>query len=105
MCALISSIKLSSETFFILCRTERCVMKNFCIGLNVKRQLFLSEFNGNWIFLGRFLERKKNPEILNFVKIRPFVADLFHSDGQAILRTPVKDAPCIESVAPHLIAS
>jgi hypothetical protein len=50
------------------------------IGLHVKCPLFLSDFNESWIF---FLERfSKNPQISNFMKIRPVAAQLFHADGR-----------------------
>ena len=37
-------------------------------GLHVQYRLFLSDFNQTWIFLTDF---RKNPQIPNFVKIRP----------------------------------
>jgi hypothetical protein len=51
---------LSSETFLILKRIERDIIKD-CIGLRVKNPLFLSGFNETWNFLGRF--SKKYPNI------------------------------------------
>ena len=46
------------------------------IGLHVKYPLFLSEFNKTWIFSTKIIE------ILNFMKMRPVEAELFHADGQ-----------------------
>jgi hypothetical protein len=45
--------------------------------LHVKYPLFLSDFNETWIFPTDFI---KIPHILNFMKIRPLGADLFHAD-------------------------
>ena len=66
-----------------------------CIGLQVKYLLFLSDFNDTWIFWTVF---RKNPQIPNFMKIRPVGADLFHEDRHdeansrfsQILRTRLK---------------
>jgi hypothetical protein len=48
-----------------------------CIGLHVKYPLFLSDFNGTWIFVDRF---SHNTQI--FTEVRPLGTDLFHADGQ-----------------------
>jgi len=53
-------------------RLQRC-----CKLLQVKFPLFLSHFNEPWTFLTDF--RKKS---INFMKIRPMGAELFHSDGR-----------------------
>ena len=50
-----------------------------CIGTHVKYPLFLSEFNDTWIFLESF---SKNAQKVNFMKIRPVVAELFRADRQ-----------------------
>jgi len=39
------SIQLMSETFLILRRTERDMIKKMCVGLQVKYPLLLSDFN------------------------------------------------------------
>ena len=49
------------------------------IGLHVKYPEFLSDFNAIWIFWTDF---PKIPLILNFMKIRPVVAELFNVDRQ-----------------------
>jgi len=64
-----------SEMFLILRRIERDVIK-MCIGLHVKYPLFLLNFNELRTFWTDF--RKK----INFQKIGPLGAELFHSDGR-----------------------
>ena len=68
------------------------------IGFYVKYPISLSDFNETWI-LSRV---SKNTQMLNFVKIRPVGAELFHANGQAdeadirlfaILRTRLKVVP------------
>jgi hypothetical protein len=54
-----------------------------CTRLHVKYPLFFSDFNKTWSFRHIF----KNTWILNFAKIRPVNAELFHADGQADGRT------------------
>ena len=44
-------------------------------GLHVKYPLVLSDFNENYSF-------SKNTQTLNFIKIRPVGAELFHADGR-----------------------
>jgi len=48
------------------------------VGLHVKYQLFLSDFNET-IFFDIFW---KNTQIPNFMKIPPVGAELFHEDGR-----------------------
>jgi hypothetical protein len=50
------------------------------IGLHVTYPLFSSDFNETLIFSTNF---RKNPQIQNFMKIRPLGATLFHTGGQA----------------------
>jgi len=57
-----------------------------CIGLHVKYPLFLSYFNGTWIFSAYFFF-SKNTQISNFTKIRPVAAALFHADWRTDRRT------------------
>jgi len=47
------------------------------IGLHVKYPLFFTDFNET--YLDRF---SKNPQISNFMKIRPVGAELFHKGRQ-----------------------
>jgi hypothetical protein len=49
------------------------------IGLHVKCPIFLSDFNGNLIFLDRF---SKNNQIPNFMQIRSLGAELSCPPGQ-----------------------
>ena len=49
------------------------------IGLHVRYPLFLSGFHETW-FLSTDL--RKTTQILNFMKIRPLGAEVFHADGQ-----------------------
>ena len=48
-CVFRVSLQILCETFFILRRTERDIIKMY-IGLRVKYPLFLSDFNESWIF-------------------------------------------------------
>ena len=50
------------------------------IGVHVTHLLFLSDFKETWFFSNRF---SKNIHILNFTKIRPVGAELFHADWRA----------------------
>jgi len=52
------SLQLLSETFLILRRNERDMIKIY-IGLHVKYPLFLSDFNETWIF-GTIFEKSSN---------------------------------------------
>ena len=52
-CVFWSSLQLLPETFPILRRTERDIIKKICIGLYVKCPLFLLDFNEIRIFLDR----------------------------------------------------
>jgi hypothetical protein len=53
------------------------IFSKMYFGLNVKYPLFLSYFNETWIFLTDFL---KTSQILNFMKIYPEGAKLFHAN-------------------------
>ena len=55
------------------------------IGLNVKYLSFLSDFN-ECQFFERF---SKNTQVLNFIKLHPVVAELFHADGQTDMTKPI----------------
>ena len=57
------------------------------IGLHVKYSLFLSDFNESIIFS---IEFRQNPQVSNFMKIRPVTTELFHADGQTDGRTDMK---------------
>jgi len=48
------------------------------IGLHLKYLLFLSGFNENYIFSGRF---SKDTRISIFIKINPLPVKLSHADG------------------------
>ena len=75
------------ETFLILRRTERDMIKMF-IGLHEKCPLFLSDFNETWIFSTDF---RKNPQTSNFMKIRPVGAELLLEHGQTDGQTDEHD--------------
>jgi hypothetical protein len=53
-CVFWFSLHLLSETFLILGRIERDIIKKIYIGLYVKYQVFLSDFNKTWILLTYF---------------------------------------------------
>jgi hypothetical protein len=73
-------LQLLSETFLILRRTERNMIKiNICLHANY--QLSISDFNKT-IFFNRF---SKNTIISNLMNICPVAAELSHADGQTWL--------------------
>jgi len=49
------------------------------VGPHVQYPLFLSDFNENCIFSTVF---SRNPQISNFIKIRPVGAELIHANGR-----------------------
>ena len=59
--------------------------------LHVKYQLLLSEFDQTRISSTHF--QKKNPQIPNFMEIRPMGAQLFHEDMQTDGRTDITKLP------------
>jgi hypothetical protein len=67
------SLQLLSETFLILGRNERDMIKKY-ISFHVKYPPFLSDFNETWYLW-------ESTQISNFMKIRPVGAELFHADG------------------------
>jgi Fe-S-cluster formation regulator IscX/YfhJ len=76
-------LQLLPETFLILRRNERDMIKKMCIRLRVK-YLNSCPLLMKLEFLNIF---SKNPQISNFVKIRPVEAELFHEDRQTDGRT------------------
>jgi len=54
-------LQLLSETFLILGRTERDMIKKMSTCLHVRYPLFLTDFNESWIFMADI--RKKNPNM------------------------------------------
>ena len=72
------SVQVLSETFFILRRIERHVTINV-YWFSCEVPVILFRFEWNPIFLYRF---SKNNQILNFMKIHPMGAELFHAGGQ-----------------------
>ena len=67
-----------SETFFILRRTERCMIKKL-YWCSCKVPFILVLFWWNLNILDRF---SKNTQISNFMKLRPVGAELFHANGR-----------------------
>jgi hypothetical protein len=55
------------------------ILPEMYIGLHVKYPVFLLDFNETYIFSTGV---RKNTGMLNFMKIRPVEAELFHADGQ-----------------------
>jgi hypothetical protein len=76
-CVLIYPTNLS-EAYLIVRRTERDGVKNL-YWCSCKVPVILVRFEWNLSFLDRFL---KNPQISNFIKLRPVGAELFHADGR-----------------------
>jgi len=70
------SLQLLSQTFFILRRNERNMIKIF-IGLHVKHPVFLSDFIETWIFWTIFRNILKYQV---FMKILSLGTELFHAD-------------------------
>ena len=71
-CVFLFSPQCLSETFIILRRIERDMIKKIYIGLHVKYSLLLSDLNETRIFLDKF---SKNTQISNFMKIRSVGAE------------------------------
>ena len=72
------SVQLLPETFLILRWTERDIIQNVYRS-SCKVTVIIARF---WWYLN-FLDRfSKNPQISNFMKIRPVGGELFHADGQ-----------------------
>jgi hypothetical protein len=87
MCVLIS-LQLLSETFLILRKTERDIIKNVYWSSSKVPLLFLSDFNETGILSTGF---SKNTQISNFMKIRQVGADLFHAVKRTDGRTDIHD--------------
>ena len=77
-CVFWFSLQLLSETFLILRRTERDMIKNLNWS-SCKVPDILSDFNENWIFL---TDLRKIFKCQISWKIRPMGAELFHADGR-----------------------
>jgi len=75
-CVFLFYLRRFSETFFILRRTERDMIKIYIL-LHVRYILFLSDFNKTWIFSTVF---RKIQEYQNFMIICPVGAELFYAD-------------------------
>jgi hypothetical protein len=86
-CVFWFSTQFWSETFSIRRSIQRNIITNVrtYVRRHVKYPLFLSDFNQAWIFSTYF--RKKNPQISNFMKIRPVGAELFHADRETDRQT------------------
>jgi hypothetical protein len=73
-----SSLQILSETFLILRRNERGMIKNvYWPSSKVPVTLVRLQLSLN--FIDRFSEI---PQIANFMKIRPVGVEVFHADGQ-----------------------
>jgi len=81
------SLQLSSETFLILRRTERDMIRNVYRS-SCKVPVILVRFEWNLDFIDR---GSKNTQIFNFVKFLPVGAEVFHADRQADRQTDRQD--------------
>ena len=90
-CVFWFSVQLLSETFLILRRNERDMIKNV-FWSSRKVTVILVRFSWNLNFLNIF--SKNNTQIPNFTKIRPVGAELFHADrhdkANSVFRTSAK---------------
>jgi hypothetical protein len=77
-CVLWFYLQMLSETFLILRRNERDMIKNY-IGLHVKYPFCFTTFNEIWNFRDRY---SKNSQISVFIIVLLMGAQLFHADGQ-----------------------
>ena len=73
------SLQLLSETFLILRRTERDMIKNVYWSSSYV-QIILVRFYQTWFFFPH--RSSKNTQIQNFMKIRPVGAEFFHAGGR-----------------------
>jgi hypothetical protein len=77
-CVLRSPLQLLSETFLVLRRTERDMIKNVYRS-SCKVSVILDRFEQNLKSVDRFSE---NSQISNLMKIRQVVTELFHAYGR-----------------------
>ena len=75
-CGFLFSLQTLSETFFILRRTERDMIKE-CLVIFTYSTVILVQFQLDL----NFLEFFENTQIPNFMKICPVRVELFHADG------------------------
>jgi len=60
--------------------------KKMFIGLHVKNQIFLTDFNSYPVLSTDF---SKNTQISDFMTIRPVGTELFHAEGRTSRRTDI----------------
>ena len=77
-CVFWFSLQLLSETFLILRRTERDMIKNEYLSSSKVPLLFLSDFDETWNFSTDFRKHSKS----KLMEIRRVGAELFHADGR-----------------------
>ena len=82
-CVFWFSLQLLSETFLILRRNERDMVKKFYPFFHVKCQLFFWDINETWIYSTDF---RQNTQISNFMKILSVGAELFHASRWDLTR-------------------
>jgi hypothetical protein len=84
-CVFLFSLQFLSETFFILRRNERDIIKNvYWSSCKVSAIIVRLKYGLN--FLDRF---SKNTQISNFMKIRPVGNELFHANGRTDIQTDI----------------
>jgi hypothetical protein len=74
---------------YVFC--PQILSETFPILTTIKRDIIIKVLraSSNLEFSGQVFEKKKSIQILNFVKICPVGAELFHADGRTDITKPI----------------